>query len=114
MNDIKVYINYLNIILGIIVLITTIVLLVKIVKTSKNITILTNNGQKISNNLSLIQEKTDSIKKTKDSFVFMGSLYIIFSILKDADKYYKRDYSISKSLTRSIMDNSRKLNRIKL
>lgn len=114
MDSIKYYMNYINIGLAAVLLIIFIVFLVKLTKISKNASLISNDSIKLSNNLVLMKDKTEAIKKTKDSFVFMGSLYLILRILKDAKWYRNKDYSISKSLTRSIMDNSRKLNRIKL
>lgn len=113
MEMVKHYFNFINIALAAIVLITIIVLIVRISKTVKNVSLIVEDANTFSEGLNRIKEKSETIKDTKDSFIFVGSTYVVLKVLKDAKRYKDKDYSYIQSITRSLADNSLQISRLK-
>ena len=108
------YVNYVNIALIILAVIILIVFLTKLLKMTKRLAQLGEDAQSISKHIDVSKEKLASLEQSSDSWDFLGSIGIIYIVLKDTLKYRKRNGSFSQSLAKSCNRHSKALSRIKL
>ena len=108
------YVNYINIALIVLAVIILIILLAKLLKIMKRLSLLGEGAQSISKHIDESKEKLSRLEQSSDSWEFLGSIGIIYIVLKDTLKYRKRNGSFSQSLVRSCNRHSKALSRIKL
>ena len=108
------YVNYVNIALIVLAVIIFLVFLRKLLKTMKKLAILGEDAHSISEHIDISREKLASLEQSSDSWDFLGSIGIVYIVLKDTLKYRKRNGSFSQSLARSCNRHSKALSRIKL
>lgn len=113
MGIVKQYVGYLNIVLAAAAVIIFIILLVRLSKIVKTANIISDDTQLLNRNMQKINDSLDSIRSHEDSWNFFTSVYIITAILKEANRYRKKDHSVPASLSRSVAKHAKQLSSIR-
>ena len=99
-------IKYLYILLAVILIIVLIVLIMNLIKISKSINQKSDKLNNINNNAKEMQNKTDYIEKTKESWLFFGKIAAVLAVSKAIIKDYKNTPRLKRSLSKSIAKNT--------
>lgn len=113
MEMVRQLIGYLNIILAAVALIILFVLLARLAKMSKTAAIISDDANHLGSSIEKANASIGSIRSYEDSWNFFTSIYLITAILKEANRYRKRDHSVSSSLTRSLAKHAKQLSSIR-
>lgn len=79
---------------------------------------LNKNIDSLKNNIGIANNKVEEIKKTKESWQFFATIYIVYSVLKETIKDYKNSSlltkGLAKSFTKTCIKNASRLSKIKI
>ena len=95
-------IRYIYIILIIVIVIELIFLLSRLLILKKELDKLDIELESVEQNLNKVKEHMEAIEKTKDSWKFFLSIYLILSIFKLATKDYKKTNKANRSYVNSL------------
>ena len=110
--------KYIYIALIVVIVIEIIYLFVRLSVLGKELKKLGVELESLENNLNKVKEHMEAIEKTKNSWKFFLSVYLIFSIFKMASKDYRKskdkDKSYFKSLAKVAAKNASTISKIKI
>lgn len=111
-------IKYIYIPVIIVLIIVLIIFIKSLAKLMKKTAGLNDNINKLKNNIDIANNKVEDIKQTKQSWQFFFTIYIVYSILKETVKDYKKSSKhsrgIAKSFSKTCVKNASKLSKIKI
>lgn len=110
--------KYVFIVIIIALVIALIAMFVVLGKLMKKLAITNSKVEKLNTNINEAKQKKEAISKTKDSWSFFASIFIIISVLKETMNDYKdtkkRKRNIAKSFTKTCAKNISKISKIKI
>ena len=86
--------------------------LIKMLKTTGTVTAEKLNV--LNDNLTRMNETTEKISKTANSWAFFLSIYAIYLIIKETIKYYRSERSISRSFAKAAIRHAGQLGKLRI
>lgn len=105
--------TYIYAIVITLILILLVIFFIRLKKLMKKIVLLNDGVGVAKDNLDAIKDKTNQIEKSKESYKFFISIYVVFTIIKETISNLK-DNKIAKAFTLACLANAKSIKKMKV